>query len=296
MTRKKLNQLSGILVVTASTLLGIYSFIYPFLTPNLVQSASPSGIRTNESPLMLVFLLAISLLGLLSETQQGASSARMVALAGMLIAINSVLRFVEVAIPGPGGFSPIFFLIILSGYIFGAKIGFLIGALTLFVSALISGGVGPWLPSQMFTAGWVGMSSAVLPLLIRVFHLEGKKAEVGVLMIWGGLWGLAYGAIMNLWSWPFIFGTPDQSWSPGMGWQTTLQRYAVFYLATSLIWDLSRAFGNALLIGVFGRPTLQILRRFKTRFRFSYEDIQDCPSQLSPYAQLEGEPRDAARP
>ena len=36
------------------------------------------------------------------------------------------------------------------------------GALTLFTSAIITGGVGPWLPGQMFVAGWVGMSVRLL--------------------------------------------------------------------------------------------------------------------------------------
>jgi energy-coupling factor transport system substrate-specific component len=31
---------------------------------------------------------------------------------GVLVALNAVLRFIEVAIPGPGGFTPIFFLIL----------------------------------------------------------------------------------------------------------------------------------------------------------------------------------------
>ncbi|MGB9641105.1 MAG: ECF transporter S component [Anaerolineales bacterium] len=271
MKHRRIENISGIFVVIVSTLLGIYSFIYPFLIPNLTQSTSPAAIRTTESPIMFVLILGISVIGLLTEAQHGASSARMVALAGMLIAANSVLRFIEVAIPGPGGFSPIFFLIILSGYVFGAQFGFLIGALTLFVSALITGGVGPWLPSQMFTSGWVGMSAAFLAPLSKKLSWEGKKGEIGLLLFWGAIWGLLYGGIMNLWSWPFLSGSPDQYWQPGMNWQSTLQRYGVFYLTTSLVWDLSRSLGNILFISLFGKATLRILRRFKRRFNFLVE-------------------------
>ena len=53
----------------------------------------------------------------------------------------------------------------LAGYIFGARFGFLLGVMTLLVSALLTGGVGPWLPYQMFTAGWIGLTSGWLPRL-----------------------------------------------------------------------------------------------------------------------------------
>ncbi|MFZ5808583.1 MAG: ECF transporter S component [Chloroflexota bacterium] len=269
--KSRLNRFSSVLLIVVSSLLGVYSFIYPFFTPNFQQSASPVGIRTTESPLIFVLVLGMCVLALLFEAQQGASSARLVALAGVLLAVNSVLRFIEVAIPGPGGFSPIFFLIILSGYIYGAKFGFLIGALTLFVSALITGGMGPWLPSQMFTAGWVGMSAAPLAVLSRWLGWENKRAEVLLLAGWGALCGIGYGAVMNLWSWPFLVGTPDQYWQPGIGLRDTLQRYAAFYLATSLVWDLGSSAGNVLLLGFFGNAALRVLRRFQKRFQFQWE-------------------------
>ncbi len=39
------------------------------------------------------------------------------------------------------------------------------GVYTIVVSALITGGVGPWLPYQMLVTGWVGMSAGGLRLL-----------------------------------------------------------------------------------------------------------------------------------
>jgi energy-coupling factor transport system substrate-specific component len=194
----------------------------------------------------------------------------MVALLGILVALNSVLRYLEVAIPGPGGFSPIFFLIILCGYCFGAKFGFLMGAMTLFVSAILTGGVGPWLPSQMFTAGWVGMSAPLLAPLVSQLGWQGKHGETIVLATFGAIWGVLYGAIMNLWSWPFLIGSPDQYWQPGISLGETLARYGVFYLVTSLAWDMGRSFGNVLLIVAMAPATLRVLRRFRERFTFVY--------------------------
>ena len=251
--------------------IGILTFAYPFVLPGAVEAQAMSMAHANEAPLLYVFLLTLCLCVLLYEVQGGAVKSRQVALLGVLIAINSVLRFIEIAIPGPGGFTPIFFLIIMVGVVFGGRFGFLMGALTLFVSALITGGVGPWLPGQMFTAGWMGMSAALCRPLIAGLHLEGKKAEIYVLMIVGAVGGLAYGAIMNLWAWPFVAGPADQYWAPGVNLAGALQRYSVYYLVTSLAWDLAGSAGNVLLIGLFGAPTLKALRRFGQRLTFSYE-------------------------
>ncbi len=62
-------------------------------------------------------------------------------------------------------------------------------------SALIGGGVGPWLPYQMLATGWVGLLSGFLPELKRHRRLgAGDAGPSGVL-------GLIFGAIMNIWFW-----------------------------------------------------------------------------------------------
>lgn len=266
-----LEKLLSNLVIVTSTLLGCFSFLYPFFLPNFQQSPGPAGIRLSEMPLTMTLVLGLCVIALLFESQQGTANARMVALMGILVALNSVLRYIEVAIPGPGGFSPIFFLIILSGYLYGAKFGFLMGAMTLFVSAILTGGVGPWLPSQMFTAGWVGMSAVILAPLTERLGWQGKRWETILLANFGAFWGLLYGAIMNLWSWPFLIGPADQYWQPRISFSETLARYGVFYLVTSLAWDMGRALGNVLLIVLFGAATLRVLRRFRERFTFVYQ-------------------------
>jgi len=48
------------------------------------------------------------------------------------------------------------FVLILSARVFGPSFGFLLGALSMFLSALITGGFGPWLAYQSFAAGWIG--------------------------------------------------------------------------------------------------------------------------------------------
>ncbi len=80
---------------------------------------------------------------------------------------------------------------------------------------------------------------------------------------------------MNLWFWPFLAGPaagPEGAFEPGAGAWETLRRYAVFYVATSLWWDLGRAAGNVVFLILVGPPVLRLLRRFDTRFRFTVEE------------------------
>lgn len=251
-------------------LVGIVALLYPFFSTQDNLSIQAGQQRSADMPLMLTVLMSLALLVLIYEVQSQAANPRLIALLGVLVAINASLRFLDIAIPVPGGFSPIFFLILLTGYVYGARLGFLMGVMTLVVSAILTGGVGPWLPAQMFTAGWVGMSAAVLRSLNRSLHLIGKPGEIWALAEFGAIWGLLFGAIMNLWTWPFIAGPPDQYWTVGIGLADTLRRYASYYLVTSFVWDMARAVGNFLMIIVFGAPALRALYRFKRRFTFRY--------------------------
>ena len=264
-------QLLSAAIFALSTLIGVVAFLYPFWLPVVQQSAMMGQAHAEDAPLMLTLLVGVCFVVMLLEVQGQASSAKLMALLGILVALNSILRFIEAAFPMPGGFSPIFFLIIVTGYIFGPRLGFLMGALTLLVSALISGLAGPWLPYQMFTAGWVGMTAPLCRPAVWLLNGEGAWRELLVLALFGGFWGLVYGAIMNIWFWPFATGPADQYWQPGIDLVEILQRYAAFYLATSLVWDIARSVGNVALTLALGLPTLRALRRFKTRFTFEYQ-------------------------
>ena len=190
-------------------------------------------------------------------------NSKVIAVLGVLTAMNAVMR----AIPGPGGFSAVFFLPILCGYVYGATFGFLLGSLSLMVSALIGAGIGPWLPYQMLCAGWVGMISGWLPRPRSPRPRAGPAGRRGACSP-----GLAFGAVMNLWFYPFISQPTDAGmyWQPGLGLhRRACKRYAVFYAITSLWWDVMRAAGNAVLLLLFGGPLLVTLRRFQRRFQFT---------------------------
>jgi len=288
--------LSGV-IYGLSASIGVIAFVYPFLIP-VIQSRAAGQAHATDAPLVLTVLVSVCFVVLLFEVQGQAINAKLVALLGILVAINSALRFVEVAIPGPGGLSLIFFLIILTGYVYGGRFGFLMGASSLLVSAMVTGSVGPWLPYQMFTAAWVGMSAPLCRPLVRGLHAEGRWGEVLVLAVLGAIWGFLFGAIMNVWFWPFAVGPADQYWEPGVGLVETLRRYAAFYVATSLAWDVLRVVGNVALILAFGAPTLRVLRRFERRFAFDHRPIlnAEVPIAQPETASLRQERSDRQKP
>ncbi len=138
----------------------------------------------------------------------------------------------------------------------------LLGLTSFVVGAVVTGGIGPWLPFQMLalafmgaTAGAVGRRTAALP----------PPAEVVVLVVFGWLRGFLFGAIMNLWFWPFAVGDGPLAWRPGLSVGETADHYCPFYVATSLAWDAAGATANAIAIALLARPVLRTLRRFAHR-------------------------------
>lgn len=249
-------------LVVLICLLGFVAFFYPFFL-----SERPAGGDTSAhlatAPLIFALLGPALLLLMVVELSAGRLSTRTMAMLGVLTGLVAVLRLPA----GPGDSPTFFFLIILAGYVYGGRFGFLLGALSLFVSALLTGGVGPWMPFQMLVCGWMGLGTALPARLARLGLRQGGWAELALLGVYGYLWGLLFGALMNIWFWPF--SPPGElAWAPGMGLGETVRRYLIFYTITSFAWDSLRGLGNLLLIVALGRPILKELRRFRARFEF----------------------------
>ena len=257
--------LNGAILALVSAI-GIVAFMYPFVQVRTGPATQHgTSAHAQDAPLMFIVLIVLCLGAVLGNMLGSGLNAKMVAALGVLTAVNAVLR----TVPGPAGFSASFALPILAGYCYGATFGYLLSALSLAVSALLGAGIGPWLPYQMFTIGWIGLTSAWLPDMHRR-----PRLEVAVLAVWGLLWGMAFGFVMNVWFWPFVYD-PTQAgtyWEPGIGVIEGFRRYLAFYALTSSWWDAGRAIGNATLIALFGVPVLRLLRRFGKRFTFELRE------------------------
>ena len=155
--------LNGAILALVSAI-GLAAFVYPFVRPAESTGSGPSAMaHAQDAPLMFAALIVLCLGAVLGNLLSNGLNAKMVAALGVLTAANAVLR----AVPGPVGFSAMQILPILCGYVYGPLFGYLLGALSMAVSALLGAGIGPWLPYQMFTLGWIGLTSAWLPHLPR---------------------------------------------------------------------------------------------------------------------------------
>lgn len=234
---------------------GVVAFGWPFLTqPGSALDTSHSG----DAPMVFVLMLPLLAAVVLAELTSGGMDAKAVAMLGMLAAVGGALRALG---PGTAGLEPSFAVIILGGRVFGRGFGFVLGAVTIFTGALLTGGVGPWLPFQMIAAGWVGFFAGCLP------PTRGR-VEVVTLAAYSFLAGLVFGAVMNLWFWPFASYAPEVSYAAGAPLSVNLGHYAVFYVTTSLLWDLGRSAMSLLVVLLAGSSLLRALRRAGRRAAF----------------------------
>jgi energy-coupling factor transport system substrate-specific component len=78
---------------------------------------------------------------------------------------------------------------------------------------------------------------------------------------------------MNLWFWPFLAASPGLGWSHTASLAENFQGYLAYYLATSVVWDVTRAIGNLIIFMVMARPVIKIFTRFIQRFTFKYQEV-----------------------
>ena len=179
---------------------------------------------------------------------------------GVLSAIGAALRPLGA---GTAGIETSFFLLIVAGRVFGPGFGFVLGSTTLFASALLTGGVGPWLPFQMLAASWVGLGAGLLP------PARGRARDRPA----GGLRGVR-GAGVRAADEPVVLAVRRSATTrrsrivAGAPIVENLQRLLLYSLATSMGWDVIRAITNVLLILLLGPAVLGVLRRTARRAAF----------------------------
>jgi energy-coupling factor transport system substrate-specific component len=246
----------GAVAIALASLVGLAALSWPLFVH---VSAQNNQAHASDAPWVMAVIIPLLLVALLGEVSTGGIDAKGVALLGVLSAIGAALRIPS---GGTAGFEPTFFLLFPAGYVLGRDFGFLLGALTLFASALVTGGVGPWLPFQMMAAAWMGYGAGLVP------WQRGRWGLV-TLASYAAVACLVYGALVNMWFWPYGSGTTTSfSFQPGAGIGHNLARFMAFDLTTSLGFDIPRAVLNAVLVLTVGRPVISALRRASHKAAF----------------------------
>jgi len=257
------------LALTVVSLIGLAAFCWP-----LVMTPSAGIEHGADAPWIFAAVLPLLIAVIAAELADGGIDAKSIAMLGVLAAVGAALRPLG---GGATGFQPMFVVLVLGGYAFGAGFGFVLGAVTMLSSALLTGGVGPWLPFQMLAGAWVGMGAGLLP------HVQ-SRGRLWLLAAYGFLSSMVFGLLMNLSFWPWALSVSSDgvasplSYVAGAPWQQNMGHFIAFHLATSMGWDVTRAIGTVVLVLVAGRAVLSALERAGRRAAF------DAPREFLPAA------------
>ncbi|MFH8474939.1 ECF transporter S component [Streptomyces sp. NPDC018000] len=248
--------------------IGVVAFGWPLL------AGAHSGLaHSQDAPWLFAALLPLLVGVVVAMIADCGLDAKAVAMLGVLAAVGAALRPLGA---GTAGLEPMFFLMVLSGRVLGPGFGFVLGAVTMFASALLTGGVGPWMPFQMLSMGWFTMGAGLLPGPDR---LRGR-AELLMLAAYGFVAAFAYGTVMNLYGWTVVppLGS-GISFHAGDPLTDNLVRFLAYCAATSLGWDLGRAALTVVLVLTVGAPLLKALRRATRRAAFEAQVTFDAPGE-----------------
>ncbi|GGT26858.1 ECF transporter S component [Streptomyces purpureus] len=258
------------------TTVGVVAFGWPLLA----DGDSAVTDHAADAPWLFAALLPLLVAVVVATIADAGMDAKAVAMLGVLAAVGAALRPLGA---GTAGLEPMFFLMVLSGRVLGPGFGFVLGAVTMFASALLTGGVGPWMPFQMLSMAWFTMGAGLLPGPER---LRGR-GELLMLAGYGAVAAFAYGTVMNLQGWVLLQGIGTGiAFQPGEPVHENLVRFAAYCLATSMGWDLGRAALTVVLTLTVGGTLLKALRRATRRANFEAQVTFEGPA---PEAQVTAE-------
>jgi energy-coupling factor transport system substrate-specific component len=234
------------LILLLTTAIGLTAFCWPLLL------SADSQLSKTTAPILTALIIPLALLVVFTDLADGMLNSKAVALLGLMASLIAAARLFGTH---SFGVEPMWALIIISGRAIGPSFGFSVGSLGMASSALITGGIGPWLPFQMLAAGWIGLLSGLIPF-------PKGKAEVPLLALFGAFSGIFVGLLLNMWFWPTAIGSDTAiSFEQGAPFIQNISRLLAFTMATSLAFDLPRAIITAVIISTVGAGMLRALRR-----------------------------------
>lgn len=142
---------------------------------------------------------------------------------------------------------PMIALVIISGIVFGKNTGFLVGAISAFVSNIYFG-QGPWTPWQILASGVMGFLAGM------IFHNSKLKAKPIILCLFAFITTLIfYSGIVNFYS--------VVSYTNIITWDVVKNTYLL-----GLPFDLMHATSTAIFLLLFSKILIQKLERVKIKY------------------------------
>lgn len=245
--------------------LAALGFFWPFFVPTNEMAQKASWFFLAATPLILLLVIVL-------VTQEELGSKK-IALLGILTALIAALRPLGI---GAIGIEPMWFALIIAARAMGPTFGFLLGTLSMALSALLTGGIGPWLSYQIFAAALIGWGTFLIPAKLR-----GSK-EVIALIFYGILAAGFFGIAMDLQFWPWTLGPGTElSYLPGGALAENLDRFFTYHFVSALAWDIPRAVLTTILLSIATKPMLTALRRSDEISRFvTQQEMRELKSQL----------------
>lgn len=191
-----------------------------------------------------LLLITYSLLPFFFVFENRKPQARELVVIAVLVALAVAGRGAFFMLPQ---FKPVLAIVIISALAFGAEAGFLVGALTAFVSNFFFG-QGPWTPWQMFAMGIIGFLAGIL------FQKGFLSRKTLPLCIFGALATfLIYGGIMN--------PSSVLMFTSRLTWESLIAAYI-----SGFWFDLVHAVSTVFFLYLLADPMLDKLERIKIKY------------------------------
>lgn len=196
----------------------------------------------NAYLLLSFVLIGITMIPFFARFEMRKITSREIVILAILAAIAAVSRVPFAPLPSV---QPTSFVIIITGLVFGAESGFIVGAVAAIVSNIFLG-QGPWTPWQMYAWGMIGMTAGLFRNTCWMKQMWGK-------LIFGFIWGYLFGWFMNLWI--IVSAIENFTW----------EFFISIYVA-SIYFDLAHGLSNVFFLLIFSSSWIRILTRFKRKY------------------------------
>jgi energy-coupling factor transport system substrate-specific component len=210
----------------------------------VMLAAAMLSLNRGSALMMGTMLVLLSLVPWIWQFERRPRQARELVLIAVMAAIASISR-IPFATLLPG-FTPVTFVIIVTGVVFGAEAGWMVGVVTGFVSNMFLG-QGPWTPWQMFAWGLAGFTAGLF-----------ARSPIGrhrwALALFGVCWGYLYGWITNA-TIVLDIALREQSW----------QAIAAVYVL-GLPFDTAHAAANLFFAATLAPSWIRMLERYRRKY------------------------------